>query len=84
MAKTSILDLPIYTWTPVQDGQPCIARIADLPMFFTGKTPMQAHMAADAWRKEEVGKIKAREAAKAARIEAARAARAARKNDEAA
>lgn len=85
MAKISILDLTIHTWAPNTEGQPFVAFIGapgQLPIVFKGRTSMQAHMKAEDWRKEEVEKIEAREAAKEKRLSAARNARAARKAEE--
>jgi len=75
MAKVHTLDLPIRTWTPTADGDPCIAMIGRLPMIFKGKTPMQAHMAADRWRKTETEKAAAKDANARKRLEARKAAR---------
>lgn len=59
MAKVSLLDLPIRTFTPDQEGQPHLAfidRPGRLPTYFKGKTSMQAHMKAKAWLEEEAAK----------------------------
>ncbi|MGR3823843.1 hypothetical protein [Salipiger marinus] len=59
MSKVSLLDLPITTFTPDQEGQPHLAfidRPGRLPIYFRGKTSMQAHMKAVSWREEEAAK----------------------------
>lgn len=60
----SIADLRIHTFAPMQDGQPFIAKIGDvgtMPIFFTGKSAMQAYAAADKWRRTEMAKVAARQ-----------------------
>ena len=60
-----ITDLPIYAYTPTDKGRMCIAFIGDLPVYFKRPTVEAARKAADAWRHEEVAKIKSAEAKRA-------------------
>lgn len=53
MAKVPLSELPIYTWTPDQEGQPAIARFPGLPIFAEARTPFQARKKLDDWRKAE-------------------------------
>ena len=54
--KIPTQDLPIYTWSPDQDGQPHIALIGDLPVIFTGATSEVAQSRADKFRADEMAK----------------------------
>lgn len=73
--KLHILDMKIRTWSPTDKDDPCIAKIGWLPMFFTGKTPMQAHIAADNFRKAETEKVAERDANARRRLEERKAAK---------
>ena len=64
--KTSILDLQIHTFAPMQDGQPYLAkigRVGTMPMLFTGSSAIMAFAAADNWRRAEMAKFEKREGA---------------------
>jgi hypothetical protein len=52
-----ILDRPIYTYKPMQEGQKYIAIIKSFNMVFRGDTAMQAKKIADDFRWEEVLRI---------------------------
>lgn len=67
MAKVSILDLKIRIWTPLDPEDVCLAKIGDCPILFQGKTPGAVRRAADEWRKAEVDKAEAQQAAAAER-----------------
>lgn len=61
--RTSIADLPIHTFAPMNEGQPFIAKIGSvgtMPIFFTGKSAAQAYAAAFKWRQEELAKVATR------------------------
>lgn len=60
MAKKPITELRIRLFQPMADGDPYIALIGNLAMLFKGKTPMQAHAAAEKWRREETEKLKSK------------------------
>ena len=59
MAKVSILEQPIFTYVCTNHpDRMAIAIIGnEVEVLFKGKTPMQAHMAADKWRKEEHARL---------------------------
>lgn len=82
MAKTPFADLPIYTFAPLQEGQPFLALIDKCPLIFKGATPFSVHMMADAWRKKEIAKHEKAAENAARRVEAARAARITRETAE--
>lgn len=68
MAKGKrILELKIRTWASTDEPDTYIARIGKLPIRFTGPSPMQAHQAADDWRRAEVKKLRDAEAKRAAK-----------------
>ena len=67
MTKRPITDLPIHTYTPSEKGRLCIAYIGGLPIRFKGPTVESARATADAWRHEEVAKLKAQKARAAER-----------------
>ncbi|MBO9398762.1 hypothetical protein J7400_18980 [Shimia sp. R9_2] len=75
MPKLSIIELPIHTYVPTEQGRKCIAHIGDLPMRFKGDTVEQAKANADAWRHGEYAKEKKANADKAARAAAMKAGR---------
>jgi len=75
MAKLHLLDQSIRTWTPNDEADPCIAMIGRNPMFFYGKTSLQAYMAAENWRKEAVQKMARKDHAARNRLEARSAAK---------
>ena len=67
MAKVTILELPIFTYSCTSHpDRMCLATIGNLPLLFKGKTPMQAHMAAEKWRKEEHARLSKGDARKKA------------------
>lgn len=55
--KTPFSDWRIRIWAPMDDRDPYAAKIGSLQIIFYGKTPMQASMKAEAWRKEELAKM---------------------------
>lgn len=61
MSKISILELPIKLFQPMEDGDPYIALIGTdtkpLPILIRGKTPLQAQMKAEEWRKTEHARV---------------------------
>ena len=73
--RVGILDLPIYTWQPLQKGKPFLARIGDLPMEFRAPTAFAAHKLAENWRREEVAKVARQTETARNRAEALKAAR---------
>lgn len=75
MAKRPIIELPIHTYTPTDPTRKSIAYIGNLPIRFKGETVEQAYANADAWRHEEVAKLKKAHADKAARAVAMTAGR---------
>jgi len=52
--KIAAQDLPIYTWTPDQEGKPHSARIGNLPFTFSGQSSEEAAARAEAFRVEEM------------------------------
>lgn len=71
MVKGPFWDTPIDVYTCITNPErKCIARIGRAPVFFTGKTPMQAKRAAEDWRQAEREKAEAQEAAAAKRAQA--------------
>jgi|GEM_PF-6860174 len=61
MAKTKGLDLldrPIFTWSPMQEGMPYLAKIRSFEMFFRGDTAMKAMRAANDFRLIEAHKLR--------------------------
>ena len=54
---TDILDRPIYTFAPMQDGQRFVAMIHGLPMPHRGRTALAARRAANDWRLIEAHKM---------------------------
>lgn len=61
MTKTKGLDLldrPISTWRPMQDGMPYLAKIRSFNMFFRGETAMKAMRAAKDFRLIEAHKLR--------------------------
>ena len=59
----TVNDLPIHTFAPMQEGQPFIAKIGgvgSMPIFFTGKSAMQAYAAAEKWRRAEMAEVEMR------------------------
>ena len=69
----------IYTFTPMQDGQPFVALISGSPMIFRGATAMQANKEAKIFRRDEVEREWDRELAGTNRVKAMKAAREAKK-----
>lgn len=67
MPKIPLTDLPIKTYEPTDGQGMCIAMIERCPIFFRGKTPMQAAAAAEKWRQEEVAKLDRAKAKREAR-----------------
>jgi len=57
-----ITELRIRVYRPLDERDPCFAYIGNLPMRFSGKTPMAAKRAADEWRTKEVAKETERKA----------------------
>ena len=60
--KLSLTEQPIHTYTPTEKGRRCIAMIGRLPMIFKAPTVEAVRAKADAWRHEEVAKVKAAQA----------------------
>lgn len=60
--KAPITELPIHTYIPSEKGRLCLAFIGNLPTYFKGPTVECARQKADAWRHEEVAKLKSAEA----------------------
>lgn len=77
--RMTILEMPIYTWMPMNPGRPYLAKIGDTPMLFQGPTAFSVAKAADQWRRDEVAKVQKRGENARRRAEAARVAREARK-----
>ena len=48
--KRDILDRPIFTYAPMQDGQRYVAIIRGFPAYFYGNTAVQARKLADDFR----------------------------------
>lgn len=67
MARIPLNEAPIHVWRPMSDGQPFIARISRLPMFFEASTAIGAKKAAEKWVAEELAKEQARKDRAAAR-----------------
>lgn len=84
MARVPITDLPIRVFTPMTEGDTCVALIGQLPIRFEAATPFAARRMADDWRKENAQRLEneqeriekraaARQAEKDARAAAQRA-----------
>ena len=65
--KVSLTELPIHTYRPTDPQRMCVAMIGSLPMIFKAPTVEAVRAKADAWRHEEVAKLKAAEAKRAER-----------------
>lgn len=57
-----LMDMPIRVWTPLTQGDVCLAKIGNSPMLFQGATPLQVRKAADEWRKQARADFLARQA----------------------
>lgn len=57
MAKVPITELPIRVFTPMTEGDNCIALIGQLPIRFEAATPFAARRMADDWRKENAQRL---------------------------
>lgn len=67
---TTFWNARIRVWTPLDPRDPCLAKIGqESTILFSGKTPLAAKKAAEAWREEQKAKIEAQQAGAEARAQ---------------